>query len=83
MQFISGLLLQNVAIPDEVIGVVNMLGPKWSEMLKTYLQPWLCLAVVVNYSSLSEIFNVGLVLVTQAKHVPEGVNWVNVTLECN
>lgn len=33
-------LLQDVAITNEVVGVVNILGPKWAEMLKANLQPW-------------------------------------------
>lgn len=76
-------LLQDVAIPNEIIGVVNILGPKWSEMVKTNLQPRLWLAIIVNYCSLSDIFNIGLILVSQAKHVPRGINWVNMTFECN
>lgn len=76
-------LLQDMAIPDEVIGIVHIFGPKWPEMFKSYLQPWLRLAIVVNYSSFFGILHIRLTLVAQTKHVPRGVDWVDITLECN
>lgn len=35
------LLFQDMTILNEIIGVVNIFCPEWSEMLETYLEPWL------------------------------------------
>ena len=72
-----------MAIPNEVIWVINILGPKWSKMIKANGKPWFWLAIVVNNCSILHILDVGVVLVTQTKHVPGWVNRVNMTLECN
>lgn len=76
-------LLQYVAILYKIIGVVYILGPIRTEMLEAQLQPRFGLAIVMNYSSLLHFINVGLILIAQAEHVPWGINWVNMTLECN
>ncbi len=34
------LRLQDVTVPYKIIGVIDILGPKWPEMLKANLQPW-------------------------------------------
>ena len=34
------LRLQYVTVPYKIIGVIDILGPKWPEMLKANLQPW-------------------------------------------
>lgn len=74
---------QDVAVPYKIIGVVDILGPEWPEMLKPNFQPWLGLTVVVDDCSLFHIFNIGLVLITQAKHMPRWINWMNMTFKCN
>lgn len=76
-------LLQYVTVPNKVIRVVHIFSPKWPEMIKSNLQPWFRLSIVVNHCSLFHTFNIGLILITQAKHVPGWIDWVNMTLECN
>lgn len=64
------LLLQYVATFYKIIGIVNIFCPKWSEMLKTYFKPWLCLAIVVNYGSFFYTLDIGVILVSKTQHVP-------------
>lgn len=75
------LLLQYVAVFNEYIGIVDIFCPKWSEMFKTYFEPWLCLAIVVNYGSLFYTLDIGIILVSKTQHVPWWVNWVDVTFK--
>lgn len=76
-------LLQDVAITNELVRVVNILGPKWTEMLKPDLQPWFWLTVVMDDSSLLHILKLGIVLVAQAKHVPMRINRMDMAFKCN
>lgn len=80
---IGWLLLQHMAISNKIIRVVNILGPEWTEMLKADFQPWFRLAIIVNHCCLFHIFNVSLILIAQSKHVPRGINRMNMIPECD
>lgn len=83
MLLIGRLWFQDVTVPNKIIWIVDILGPKWPKMFKANLQPGFWLAIVVNNSSLFHSLNIGIVLITQAKHLPRGINWVNMAFECN
>ena len=75
--------IQDVAVPYKIIGVIHIFGPKWSKMLKANFQPRFCLTIVVDNCSLLYTLNVCLILVSQPKHMPGWINWMNMTFKCN
>lgn len=80
---VDQLWFQDVAVPYKIIGVIDILVPKWSEMFKANLQPWFWLAIVMDNCSFFHTLNVRVILIAQAKHVPWRINWVNMTFKCN
>lgn len=52
-----------MAISDEFIGVVYMLGPERLEVPKSYIKPGLGLAIVVYHSRLSDTVQICFFLV--------------------
>ena len=76
------LWIHDVAVPDKIIGVVDVLCPKRPKVLKTDLQPWFWLAIVVDNCSLFHALNAGFILIPQSEHVPRWVYWMNMTSKC-
>lgn len=77
------LWVHNVAVPNKIIGVVDVFGPEWPKMLKANLQPGFWLTIIVNNCSPFNTFKIGVILITQSKHMPWWINWVNMTFKCN
>lgn len=80
---VGGLWFQDMTVPHKIIWIIDILGPKWPKVFEANWQPGFWLAIVVNNSSLFHALDVGIVLITQAKHVPRGINWMNMTFKCN
>ncbi|KAG6551343.1 hypothetical protein Mapa_007129 [Marchantia paleacea] len=57
-------------MPNELIGIVHIFGPKRSQLWESNFQPGLCLPVVVDDARLSYIFDITFRMVSQTQHVP-------------
>lgn len=70
-----------IATLNEFIRKIDIFWPQWPELRECYVKPRLCSAIEMNHTSTLSLSKTCVILVPQTQHVPEWVNYMDVTMK--
>jgi hypothetical protein len=72
----SHLWRRKIALPNILIVIIHMLGPKVPELIHTNIQPGLHVTVEMNNSCIPDLLHADAWIVPESKNMPGFVQWL-------